>query len=93
MVLPFFLLNGVFSRCVNEPLVHGVNPAGSGSGGEVLQIPNELNAGASFPATRDSVNECFVPVRILFSESPIQAPEAQSAFRWPGVHFSILVND
>lgn len=36
-----------------------VNPAGSGSGRDVVEIPNELSAGRILPAPLDDVNAVF----------------------------------
>jgi hypothetical protein len=45
--------------CVNEPFVHGLTRREAGQ----AEIPNELNAGAILPATRDSVNAIYYQIK------------------------------
>jgi hypothetical protein len=64
MVLSFLPPNVMFLRWLCERAFRSrVNPAGSGSGGTVAEIPNELNAGAILPATRDSVNTNYYQMK------------------------------
>jgi hypothetical protein len=44
-----------------------VNPAGSGSGGAVAEIPNELNAGPILTVSGNGVNTVYYQMAIFFS--------------------------
>jgi hypothetical protein len=64
MVITFFPLNGMLLRWLCERAFRSrVNTAESGSGRAVAEIPNELNAGAILPATRDSVNANYYQIK------------------------------